>query len=329
MSMAQQFDKPKLRASSGSWFLDEALGGGLPLGEITEIYGQESSGKTTMAMTICREVLKNGGTCFYFDGERKFPVKNAARIGLDTSQLQAPKETFEFTFENVANAFIRECSDFAKSPLNGTVPLVVVWDSMGGTQTAAEAKADIGAKPMDERPAMMRHFLTKLMPIISGTSILPVLINQTYVKYGGSIRFGENTPKGGAAQKQFPTVCLRASRGNKPIMDHTKSVLGFRHTIYIEKSEMGSGENVGFAITKTDRVGHGINDAYILFHELRDAGVIEQKASWSIMGDHKWQSTWIGFLDTMNANAGLRESLFSTYRQLKGGQDATVYLPKS
>jgi RecA/RadA recombinase len=207
--------------------------------------------------------------------------------------------------------------------------MAIVWDSMGNTQTAAETKAPVGEKPMDDRPSMMRHFLTKLVAIVAGTSIVPVLINQTYVKYGGTIRFGEKTPKGGTAQKQFPTVCLRTSKSKKPIMDHNKAILGYRHNVVIEKSELGPGMNVGFAVTHHSSVGFGINDAYILFHELRDAAIIEQKASWSTLGTHKWQKTWIGFLETLQANPGMKTELLDTYSKIKGGQDATVYLPKS
>lgn len=324
-SMLDRTKEPVKRLSTGSWFLDEAIGGGVPYGGITEIYGDPGSGKTTMALTLCREVEKAGGVAFFIDAEHKMNDAYAERIGVQ--RFAAPPDDFVWCFENIANLIIKECADFAKTFPD--TPFVIVWDSMANTQTEEELKADIGNKPMDGRPAMMRHFLTKLIATIAGTSIIPVLVNQTYVKYGGSIRFGEKTPKGGSAQKQMPTVCLRTTRSNKPILDNQKNVLGYRHTVHIEKSELGPGENVGFAITHASQVGYGINDAYILFHELRDAGVIQQKASWSVMGERKWQSTWTGFLETLNANPGLKEELFSTYKQLQGGKDATLHLPKS
>ena len=196
---------------TGSLSLDLALGGGLPQGRIVEIYGPESSGKTTLALHAVAEVQKNGGTAAFIDAEHALDPEYAARIGinLDTLLISQP-DTGEQALE-IVETLVR----------SSAVDIIVV-DSVAALVPRAEIEGDMGDAHVGLQARLMSQALRKLTGVISKSKTTVVFINQLRIKIG--VMFGNpETTAGGQALKYYASVRMDI-RGSEQIKDGDVSI---------------------------------------------------------------------------------------------------------
>ncbi|MBR3318894.1 recombinase RecA [Candidatus Saccharibacteria bacterium] len=185
---------------SGSLSLDLALGGGYPKGRIIEIYGPESSGKTTLTLHAIAEIQKQGGTAAFIDAEHALDPAYAKRIGVDTANLLISQP------DNGEQA-LEICETLVRS---GAVDLIVV-DSVAALVPQAEIDGDMGESQMGLQARLMSQAMRKLTGIISKSKATVIFINQIRMKIG--VMFGNpETTTGGNALKFYASVRLDIRR---------------------------------------------------------------------------------------------------------------------
>ena len=187
--------------STGSLGLDLALGvGGLPRGRIVEIYGPESSGKTTLALHVVAQMQKTGGTCAYIDAEHALDIQYAQRLGVDLGELLISQpDTGEQALE-ICDALVR----------SGSVDMIVI-DSVAALTPQAEIEGEMGEALPGLQARLMSQALRKLTSSIKRTNTLVVFINQIRMKIGVSYGSPETTT-GGNALKFYSSVRLDIRR---------------------------------------------------------------------------------------------------------------------
>ena len=196
---------------TGSLSLDLALGGGLPQGRIIEIYGPESSGKTTLALHAVAEVQKNGGVAAFVDAEHALDPEYAQRIGvnLDTLLISQP-DTGEQALE-ITETLVR----------SSAVDIIIV-DSVAALVPRAEIEGDMGDAHVGLQARLMSQALRKLTGVISKSKTTVVFLNQLRLKIG--VMFGNpETTAGGQALKYYASVRLDI-RGSEQIKDGDTSI---------------------------------------------------------------------------------------------------------
>ena len=187
--------------STGSLGLDLALGiGGLPRGRIVEIYGPESSGKTTLALHVAAEMQKTGGTCAFIDAEHALDIQYAQRLGVNLNELLISQpDTGEQALE-ICDALVR----------SGSVDMVVI-DSVAALTPQAEIEGEMGEALPGLQARLMSQALRKLTASIKRTNTLVLFINQIRMKIGVSYGNPETTT-GGNALKFYSSVRLDIRR---------------------------------------------------------------------------------------------------------------------
>ncbi|MDR0803933.1 MAG: recombinase RecA [Rickettsiales bacterium] len=187
--------------STGSLGLDIALGiGGYPKGRIVEIFGPESSGKTTLALHACAEAQKKGGTCAYIDAENALDPSYAKKLGVDVANLIISQPSSGEEALEIADTLIK----------SGAVDVVVI-DSVAALVTKAELEGNMGDTYMGTVARLMSQSLKKLAGSVSRSNTLLVFINQIRMKIG--VMFGSpETTSGGNALKFYASVRLDIRR---------------------------------------------------------------------------------------------------------------------
>ena len=187
--------------STGSLGLDVALGiGGLPKGRIVEIYGPESSGKTTLALHVVAESQKSGGTCAFVDAEHALDPVYAKKLGVNIDELLISQPDAGEQALEIADTLVR----------SGAISVLVV-DSVAALVPRAELEGDMGDSHMGIQARLMSQALRKLTSSISKSNCLVIFINQIRQKIG--IMFGNpETTSGGNALKFYASVRLDIRR---------------------------------------------------------------------------------------------------------------------
>ncbi len=249
---------------TGSLGLDIALGvGGLPKGRIIEIFGPESSGKTTIALQTAAECQKQGGTVAFIDAEHALDVHYAKKLGLKVEDvLISQPDTGEQALE-IADVLVR----------SGSVDLLVV-DSVAALVPRAEIEGDMGDSHMGLQARLMSQALRKLTASINRSQTTLIFINQLRMKIG--VMFGNpETTTGGNALKFYASIRLDIRRVS-PIKNG-EEVVGSRTRVKVVKNKVAP----PFRQTEFDMMhGQGVN----LFGELIDLAtekkIIEKSGSW-------------------------------------------------
>jgi len=213
--------------STNSYALDHVLGcNGLPRGRIIELYGAESSGKSTLAMFLAAQVQKNGGKVFWLDAECSFSRKYAENVGVDTTNLiLAQPTTGEEGLKMVR-----------KMVGTNEIDLVVV-DSVASLVPARELAGELTDAEMAQQARMMSKGLRMLTGTISKTNTVVIFINQTREKVG--VYFGKkDTTPGGKALKFYSSLRLQVRRGTS-IKNSTDDVIGNVMHISATKNKVG------------------------------------------------------------------------------------------
>ena len=201
MKMGDAEVEPVQVVSTGSLGLDVGLGvGGLPRGRVVEIYGPESSGKTTLTLQVVAEMQKLGGTCAFIDAEHALDVTYAGKIGVDVPELLISQpDTGEQALE-IADALVR----------SGSIDLIVI-DSVAALVPKAEIEGEMGDSLPGLQARLMSQALRKLTGTIKKTNCMVIFINQIRMKIG--VMFGSpETTTGGNALKFYASVRLDIRR---------------------------------------------------------------------------------------------------------------------
>ena len=212
--------------SSGSLALDLALGGGFPKGRIIEIYGPESSGKTTLALHAISEIQKQGGQAAFIDAEHALDPAYARKIGVDTDNLLISQP------DNGEQA-LEICETLVRS---GAVDLIIV-DSVAALVPQAEIDGDMGDAQMGLQARLMSQAMRKLTGIISKTKATVIFINQIRMKIG--VMFGDpETTTGGNALKFYASVRVDIRRIGQ--IKDGENVSGNRTKIKVVKNKIAA-----------------------------------------------------------------------------------------
>jgi len=223
-------ERPKVGVDAiptGSLSLDDALGiGGVPRGRIIEIFGPESSGKTTLALHIVAESQKKGGVCAYIDAEHALDPDYAKKIGVKTDQLLISQPDYGEQALEIAETLIR----------SGSVDVVVV-DSVAALTPKDEIEGDVGAQHVGKQARLMSQALRKMTAIVARSKTVVIFINQIRMQIGVMFGNPETTP-GGKALKFYSSVRLDVRRLAQ--IKKGEEVVGNRTRVKVVKNKVAA-----------------------------------------------------------------------------------------
>ncbi|MEY4213588.1 MAG: recombinase RecA, partial [Pseudomonadota bacterium] len=257
--------------STGSLGLDIALGvGGLPRGRVVEIFGPESSGKTTLTLQVIAEMQKLGGTCAFIDAEHALDVQYAAKLGVTLDDLLVSQpDTGEQALE-IADALVR----------SGSVDLIVI-DSVAALTPKAEIEGEMGDSLPGLQARLMSQALRKLTATIKRTNSMIIFINQIRMKIG--VMFGNpETTTGGNALKFYSSVRLDIRRTGA--IKKGDEVIGSETRVKVVKNKVAP----PFKAADFDILyGEGISREGEILDLGANCGVVEKSGAWYSYGSDR------------------------------------------
>ncbi len=250
--------------STGSIGIDIALGiGGLPKGRIVEIYGPESSGKTTLALSVIAQAQKKGGTCAFIDAEHALDPSYAKKIGVDIDNLFISQPDAGEQALEIADTLVR----------SGAIDVLVV-DSVAALVPKAELEGEMGDSHMGLQARLMSQALRKLTSTVSRSNTLIIFINQIRMKIG--VMFGNpETTTGGNALKFYASVRMDIRSVGK--IKDKEDIIGSQTRVKIVKNKVAP----PFKVVDFDIMyGEGISKTGELIDLGIKAGIVEKSGAW-------------------------------------------------
>ncbi len=249
---------------TGALSIDIATGvGGIPRGRVTEIYGPESSGKTTLALHVIAEAQKAGGTAAFIDAEHALDITYAERLGVNVDELLVSQPDYGEQALEIAEILVR----------SGAVDVIVV-DSVAALVPKAELEGSIGDSHVGLQARMMSQTMRKMTGILNRSKTALIFINQIRIKIG--VMYGNpETTTGGNALKFYSSLRIDIRR-QTPIKDGTE-IIGNRTKIKFVKNKVAP----PFKIVEFDIIyGEGISKTGDLLDLATEQDIVEKSGAW-------------------------------------------------
>lgn len=278
---------------TGSMMLDMALGiGGVPRGRIVELYGPESSGKTTVALHIIAEAQKMGGEVAFIDVEHALDPLYAEALGVNIDNLLVSQPDSGEQALEIAEALVR----------SGAIDVLVV-DSVAALTTRAEIDGDMGDSHVGQLARLMSQAMRKLTAVISKSKCVAIFINQVREKIGVLYGNPETTP-GGRALKFYASVRMEVRRGEA--IKEGGSPIGNRTKVKISKNKVAP----PFRECEFDILyGTGISRTGEIVDVATELGIIKKSGSWFSYGDQKLGQGRENVKNILGENEELRKEI--------------------
>lgn len=285
--------------STGCTAIDIALGiGGVPRGRILEIYGPESSGKTTVALHIIAETQKAGGVAAFIDAEHALDAVYANNLGVNTDELYVSQpDTGE------------QALDICESLVRSSAVDVIVVDSVAALTPKAEIEGDMGDSHVGLLARLMSQALRKLTAITSRSKTCVIFINQLREKVGVMFGNPETTP-GGKALKYFASVRMDIRKGDALKTDG--EIIGNRTKCKIVKNKVAP----PFKVAEFDIIyGQGISQEGCLIDLGVEYGIIQKSGAWFSYNDEKVAQGREKMREYLKANEPLKKEIESKIKE--------------
>lgn len=284
---------------TGCLSLDLALGvGGVPRGRIMEIYGPESSGKTTIALHIIAEAQKAGGIAAFIDAEHALDASYAHALGVNTDELYISQpDTGE------------QALDICESLVRSSAVDVIVIDSVAALTPKAEIEGDMGDAHVGALPRLMSQALRKLTAITNRSKTCVIFINQLREKVGVMFGNPETTP-GGKALKYFATIRLDIRKADA--LKNDGEIIGNRAKCKVVKNKVAP----PFKVAEFDIIyGHGVSREGCLIDLGLEYGLLTKSGAWFSYNDNKVANGREKMRDYLKDNPEVAAELESRIRQ--------------
>lgn len=281
----------KQRISTGSLELDRLLGGGIATGRLTELYGPEHVGKSTILDGIFAQVQLLGGVGVLADSEQARDAVYTASLGVDVDALRALEfPRGELTAESVCNVLL-DATDFFEAEFPD-VPVVIGWDALGGTATFEEINKRVGDRVVAGAAKVMRELGRRLPNHLAGTNVAQVICNHEYEVISRGGRPGWNETYGGKGVRHAATHRLQLFPG-RAITTSDGQYLGRQVHVNLRKNRLGPGGETILAILDKS----GVSNTWSLYNQFLARKIIVPSGSWACMNldgqEIKFQG-WLG-----------------------------------